>query len=230
MFRMNPISGLIRSLFAVAMPLYAFDPNDPADKEAVQKLIDDAVKPLKEKRDELLAENKRLKKGAEIKPEDVEKLEQERDELKEKLTDAEKAKKDAEKLANQATEALKGEQGYTQKLLIENGLNAALVEAGVSNPVHQKAAAALIRSSNKVEVVVDGENRVAKIGDKDLGAFVKEWAGSDDGKHFVTAQANSGGGAPGGQGKHQQASGNLSGTPQERTAAIGAMFPDLPQS
>jgi hypothetical protein len=38
----------------------------------------------------------------------------------------------------------------------------------------------------------------ALIGDKPIGDFVKEWTGSDAGKHFVTADNNSGGGANGG--------------------------------
>jgi hypothetical protein len=38
----------------------------------------------------------------------------------------------------------------------------------------------------------------ALIGDKPIGDFVKEWTGSDAGKHFVSADNNSGGGANGG--------------------------------
>lgn len=224
---LNPISILVRSLFAAAMPLYAFDPNDAADKAAVQKLIDEAVAPLKEKRDELLGEVKRLKKGVEVKPEDVEKLEAENEALKTQLGEAQKALKTASKTAEDTTNALKGEQSFTQKLLIENGLNAALSAAGVSNPIQLKAAAALIRANSKIEVVADGENRAAKVGDKDLAAFVKEWSQGDEGKHFVSAQQNSGGGAPGNTGTQHKGAGNLGGSKDERNAAIASRFPEL---
>ena len=47
-------------------------------------------------------------------------------------------------------------------------------------------------------VVADGDARKAMVGDKAIGDFVKEWAGSDAGKKFVAAPINTGGGAPGG--------------------------------
>jgi hypothetical protein len=48
--------------------------------------------------------------------------------------------------------------------------------------------------------VTEGEERKALIGDKPLPDYIKEWAGSDVGKKFVAAPANSGGGAGGGGG------------------------------
>lgn len=227
-FSINPISGLIAALFAPAMPLYAFDPNDPADKAALEEAVEKALAPIKAKRDELLSENRRLKQGAEIKPEDLQRVEQERDDLATKLADANKALKTANTQLEGANKALQGEQGYTHKLLVENGLRAALTEAGVSNPVNLKAAMAMIQTGAKVEVVADGENRVAKVGDKPLSEFVKEWSQGDEGKHFVAAQNNSGGGAPGSTQQQHKGAGNLGGTRDERTAAIAARFPNLP--
>jgi hypothetical protein len=55
-----------------------------------------------------------------------------------------------------------------------------------------------------VQIVADGDVRVAKIGDKALSEFVKEWAAGDEGKHFVQAPANNGGGATGGSGAGTQ--------------------------
>ena len=49
-----------------------------------------------------------------------------------------------------------------------------------------------------VVLTADGENRIAKVGDKPLAEFVKAWAVSDEGKAFVDAPGNSGGGAHGG--------------------------------
>lgn len=197
---LNPISFLFRSLFAAAMPMHAFDPNDPADKAAVQKLIDEAVEGLKTSRDQILAENKRLKKGAEVKPEDVEKLENELEATKTQLGDAQKALKTAQKAADDATKALEGERGYNEKLLIDNALTSALTEAGVKDPVYIKAAAALVRAENKFEIKADGADRFAFVGDKKLADFVKEWSQGDSGKAFVSAPGNSGGNA-GGSGK-----------------------------
>lgn len=227
-YSLNPFSRLLHSLLH-GLTFFAIDMNDPADKAAVQKLIDEAVGPLKEKNSELLGELKKARKGAEIKPEDVEKLEAERDALKEQLAEAQKAAKTATKAAEDAAKALQGEQGFTQKLLIENGLQAALSANGVTNPVQLKAAAALIRANAKIEVKVDGENRAAIVGDKDLAAYVKEWAQGDEGKHFVAAQPNSGGGAPGSNNSQHKGAGNLGGTKEERAAAIASRFPELNQ-
>ena len=57
----------------------------------------------------------------------------------------------------------------------------------------------MIERMAKVEI--EGDNRIAKIGDKDLKSFVSEWVSSDEGKHYTEAPANSGGGAQGGGGK-----------------------------
>jgi hypothetical protein len=61
--------------------------------------------------------------------------------------------------------------------------------------VHQKAAMAMLASG--VQIAAEGETRIAKLGDKALADAVKEWASGDEGKHFVAAPANGGGGAPG---------------------------------
>ena len=206
----------------------AYDPNDPADKAAVQDLIDAALAPLASKNKELLGEVKKLKRGAEIDPADFERVERERDEAQAQLADANKAAKAHAKAAEDATAALTGEQGYTQRLLVDNGLRAALAEAGVTNAVQAKAAAALIREQSKIEVKIDGADRKAVVGDKDLLAHVKEWSQSDEGKHFVSAPANTGGGATGGTGAGTGAkTGNLGGSRAERVAGIAARFPDL---
>lgn len=151
----------------------------------------------------LEANNKRLtdelkiaRKSAEISPDQLAAVEAERDKLQADLVAAQKQAKDATKAAETATKSLADEQGFTQKLLIDNGLLETLGKNGVTNPVHQKAAVAMLRSG--VQIVIDGENRVAKVGDKLLADHVKEWAASDEGKFFVAAPNNTGGGANGG--------------------------------
>lgn len=54
------------------------------------------------------------------------------------------------------------------------------------------AAKAMLRGQAAIK---DG---AAVIGDKPLADHVTEWAGTDQGKHFITAPANSGGGGQGG--------------------------------
>ncbi len=230
---MFKVSRLFSFLFAAALPMYAFDPKDPADakilKDAIDEAVDAAVEPLKTHNKTLLGELKKAKKGAEIDPAEFTALEAERDALALKVKDGEKALKTATTQAETAQAALDSEQGYNRGLLVDNGLMAALAEAGVKDPTFAKAAAALIKGSSKIEVVVDGAARTAKVGDKALGAFVKEWSQSDEGKTFVTAPGNGGGGAPGGAGgaaggAPKAVTANLGGTPAERTAAIATQL------
>lgn len=164
---------------------------------AIKDAVEAAVGPLKAKNTELLDEVKSLKKGRAVDPAEVEKLENRIDELTGKLTTAEKAARDAVKAAEKADAALKAEAGFTHRLLVENGLREQLVANGVTSPVHQKYAMAEL--AKLVQISADGDTRVAKVGDKALADFVKEWAGSEEGKHFVAAPANNGGGAPGGR-------------------------------
>lgn len=204
----------------------AFDANDPADQKILEEAVTAAVAKLDKKNKELQSELRKAKQGAEIDPADVERLERELETATNQLAEANKQLKTVSKQAEDAAKALEGEKGYTSKLLVENGLNAALLESGVKNPAHVKAAAALIRTSGQIEIAAEGETRVAKINGKPLADFVKEWAGSDDGKAFVSAPNNAGGGAPGGQqgGAGTPPVGNLGGTPAERVAAINARF------
>lgn len=174
------------------------DLSAPEVQEAIKAAVEAATKPLIEKRDELLGEVKKLRKDSAIKPEDFERLEAERDELQAKLTQANKDLKTATATAEKATKALTDEQGFTTRLLADNGLSDALVKVGVNNPAHLKAVKAML--AGQVQIVADGDTRVAKVGDKALADYVKEWAASDEGKHFVSAAQNNGGGAHGGAG------------------------------
>lgn len=174
----------------------AIDLNSPEVKAAIQEAVDAAIAPLVTKKDELLAENKKLKQGRQISPEDVATLESQIETLKTDLNKATGDLKKANKTAEDATKALETETGFTTKLLADNGLSDALVKAGVTNPAHLKAVKALLAS--QVQIVAEGDTRIAKVGDKPLTEFVTEWAKSDDGKHFVAATQNNGGGAGGG--------------------------------
>lgn len=169
----------------------------PEVQAAIEAAVEAATAPILAKNKELLGELKKAKKGTEVDPQVVTDLEAQVEDLQGKLTEANKAVKTATTNAEKATKALSDEQGFTTRLLADNGLSDALVKVGVNNPAHLKAVKAMLQG--QVQIVTEGDQRIAKVGDKALADHVAEWAKSDEGKHFVTATANSGGGAQGGQ-------------------------------
>ena len=175
------------------------DINSPEVKEAIEAAISEAVTGLKNKNSELLGEIKKLKKNAEISPDDYNALRQEKEELESKLQETNKTLKTAQSDVDKLNKQLLTESEFATKLIVDGGLQAALLENGVTNPVHLKAAKALLMPSAAIKV--EGDKRTAILGDKDIVTAVKEWAAGDEGKHFVAATVNTGGGAPGGGGK-----------------------------
>jgi len=180
-----------------------FDLKDPetiaALKEAASDAAAEATAGLVAKNKELLGKLKKAQKDSTIDPADHAALQAELDEAETKLAASVKALKIATKAADDSKKLYDAEAGVAHNLLVDNGLNAALLANGVKNPVYLEAAVALLKGSVKLEA--DGDKRVAKVGDKLLADHVKEWAASDKGKAFVDAPGNSGGGAPGGAGK-----------------------------
>jgi len=176
----------------------AFDPNDPADKKILADAIEEANAAVAAKNAELLKELKEARKGKAIDPAELEKLEAKIDALEAEKKTLEKTAKDASKRAETAEELAKNESGFVQKLLVDNGLTEALVKANVAKQFLPAVKAML---SGQVALKVDGENRVAVVGDKPLADFVGEWAKGEDGKHYIAAPANGGGGAQGGTDK-----------------------------
>lgn len=203
-----------------------FDANDPDTKAAIAELIAEATEPLQAHAKKLLGELKQAKKGAQVDPADVERLESELEKANAQIAEANKQLKAVSKTADDATKALQAEQSHTQRLLIDNGLAEALAGAGVKDPLLLKAASAMLRETHKPIVSADGEKRVAMVGEKSLSDFVKEWAGGDEGKAFIAAPANTGGGAAGGSNQNHN-TGNLGGTPADRAAALKARHPEL---
>ena len=177
----------------------AFDPNDADAKAAIKAAVDEAVAGLQAKNTELLAKLKKATKDAQIDPAEHAALQSELDATQAKLADATKALKAANADAEKVKKAFEGESKLTHRLLVENGLTDALTKAGVTNPVHLRAAKAML--SGQVQLIAEGDNRIAKVGDKALADYVGEWAKGEEGKYFVAAQQNGGGGAPGGAGK-----------------------------
>ena len=158
--------------------------------------IDDATAPLVKKRDELLKEVKTARKNLENVG-DVEKLQDRIEALETERDTLTKQHKESVKTLETVTKQLESESGFTTRLLLDNGLTDALVSAGVKK---EMLAAVKAMLSTQAKVVTDGDARKAVIGDKGLSEFVTNWAASDEGKHFIQAPANGGGGADGGKG------------------------------
>lgn len=206
----------------------SIDLSSPEAKEAIKAAVEEATSALASKNRELLTELKEARKGKQVSPEEVEKLQSHIDDLTSNLTEAQKQAKAASKEAETARKQLQDAEGYTQRLLVDNGLTDALAKAGVTNPAHMKAVKAML--SGQVQVVAKGDQKIAKVGDKALGDFVGEWAKGDEGKFFVSAPNNSGGSAGGGSPAGGAVKGDLGGDKAARQAALAARFPDLKQS
>jgi len=108
-------------------------------------------------------------------------------------------------------------------LTVENQLDAAIRDAGISEPAFQKAAKRLLAEGVKLH---EGRPIVeTDMGPVGLVDHVKRWV-AGEGKAFVSPA--SGGGASGGKGGGAaKPSGNFGGSREERKAAIKSQFPDL---
>ena len=180
----------------------SIDLNEPEVRDAIKTAIEEAVSGLKAKNGELLTEVKKLRKGQEVDPEDFNRLKEEYEALTDQLSEAQKAVKVSAKTLETVQAQLNAETGFTSKLLVDNGLTDALVKNGIA-PQYLNAAKSMFTS--QAQIVADGDNRTAKIGDKALTDFVKEWSLGEEGKHFIAAPANNGGGSPGGKGSNNSA-------------------------
>jgi hypothetical protein len=168
--------------------------------KAIKEAVEEATKGLKDNLtaalDEAKEAKRKLRAASEIKPEDLTAAEERADKAEAALKDAQKAAKDATTAKERAEKALEAETGFTQRLLIQDGLKSALIANGVKDEDFIDSLTA--KFAGTASVVVEGDARKAMLGDKPLADAIKEWAGSDAGKKFVAAPANSGGGAPGG--------------------------------
>ena len=184
-----------------------------------------AIEALSAKNRELLGEVKlaKAKVKADISPEDYAAIQNEVDALKASL---EKAAKDSAKTVDGLNKQLAEKDSALQSYLIDNGLSDAMIKVGV-RPEMMGAVKALLKSQTLIKV--EGGAYSAMMGELPLAEAVAGWAASDDGKPFVTAPANSGGGAAGanGNGASIQPKGNLSGDKQQRLDAIKSRFPEL---
>jgi hypothetical protein len=185
-----------------------------------------AVDALSAKNRELLGELKTVKakaRGADIDPNEFAALQSANEELLAKLT---KVERESGKTIEGLQKTLQTKDTTLQSYLIDNGLSDALLKANV-RPELMPAVKAMLRANAKL--TDEGGQYKAILGDKPLSDAVLEWAATDEGKHFVAAPANAGGGASGGNsgGNSIQPKGNLGGDKSQRVNAINARFPEL---
>lgn len=173
----------------------SIDLNSPEVKAELEKMVAEATSGLVAKRDELLAEVKKLRKNQEIKPEQLEALEEQIETYKSQLTEAQKMTKQSVAELDRLKKAYETEASFNSKMLVDAGLTDAIAKAGVA-PQYIKAVKSMLAS--QVQVKVEGDERKAVIGDKTLADFIGEWSKSDEGKYFIAAPSNSGGGSTGG--------------------------------
>ena len=188
----------------------AYDPNDPADKAILDKAVKDAleaqkleheeeIQGLRDKNQELLGKLRKARtEGGSENAGEIERLENDLHEAQAKLRKAEGDLRQVNReLATVTSERdtargdLTAERDFSRNELVNNRLTAELVGVNVASQFLDDVTASLARQVTVKEV--DGK-REAFVGDKPLGEFVKEWAGTDKGKHYVTAPANGGGG------------------------------------
>ena len=192
---------------------------DGVDWDAIEKSLGDevkgevekATKPLSEKRDEVLAEKKKLQSrlklfdGVDVEAYNKLKGQIEDLELKEvfEVGDLEAVKTALTSKHQAELDGLKTELSsadtFISNLLVDQGLTNSLLKANVSER-YLPAVKALLKDG--VQIITDettGE-RTAVVGEVPLNGYVEKWAVSEEGKNYITAQNNSGGGAQGGSG------------------------------
>jgi hypothetical protein len=163
--------------------------------EVASAAIEEATEGLKTKNNELLGKIKKWQKLGDIDPVDYQQTISDNERMTSELSAAQKTIKKLSTDFDATKKQYESEAQFASRLLIDNGLNDALIKAGVK-PEMTKAVKALI--APQVKIKAEGDNRSPVIGEKSLSDFVTEWASSDEGKHFVAAPLNQGGGANGG--------------------------------
>lgn len=184
-------------------------------KAIIDEMVESATKGLKAKRDELLSDMKELKerlKGIEAEKADAE------EKAAAKTGDVNKVKEQLEAKHKKEIDALTQTkvklESQLQSHVIGEGLTQALVKAKIA-PALMEAAKALIKTNFKGEIGDNDGKPFAKFDGKAVDEFVTEWAQSDAGKHFVTADGNTGGGSNGTNGNGKAGTGTKSMTRSE---------------
>lgn len=181
--------------------------------EAIKAAVEENTRGLKDKRDELLADNRKLKDERSELSERLQRLEdaqeaaeRERaeaegnvDQIREQVAkEYERKLEKKQKELDAANERAESELSQNRKLLIDNGLTDALTKANVAKDLIPAARARMKELGIELEDV-EGQ-RQALIDGKPLSEYVSEWSQGDEGRHFVAAANNGGGGSNGANG------------------------------
>lgn len=138
-----------------------------------------------------LAKAKAKARGADIDPDEYAKLQTENEDLKFNFT---KAQKDLAKQTDTLTSQLKEKDSALTQYLIDSQLTDSLSKVGVL-PQFMDATKSLLKSQATIRN--DNGSYQALMGEKSISDAVKEWAVSENGKYFVKAPDNTGGGSSG---------------------------------
>lgn len=195
---MKTLIELLKKLGAKDEDITAVEAEIEADKEA-------EVAGLKKKNNELIAKAKAARDGDGGK---VAELQDKIDELSEQIAaakrDGDKAVKALTKERDELKTLADGEKTAVTKLLLDNGLTEALTKAGVKKEL-LPAARAYLKEQGVLSIKSEGDVRkaVAKLAkdgkeaEVSLDDYVVHFATTDEGKAFIPAGSNSGGGAGG---------------------------------
>lgn len=172
--------------------------------KAVQEAVEKATTGLKAKNDELLAAQKKLKDENKDLKDKTEQTEAEKKAAEEaaalKSGDVEKIKKQLEEKHAKEIAKLNEENTATKSkldsVLIDGGIADALVKVNVA-PQYHDAVKALLKTAHKSALVEQDGKVIAHIDGKPITDFITEWSQGDQGKHYVAAPSNGGGGSKG---------------------------------
>lgn len=176
----------------------------------------------KQDREKLRKERDEFKKRASLLPDDMD--EEELQSLIQGILDGDKPKpgdgdgdgkdkdKDAAKVRQQLEQryqkeieqreqALQQKDNQVRRLVVDNGLSAALQKHGVTTPGLQKGAKRLL--ADQVKVVEGDDGGLQAVVDTDMGEvsldqFVKDWVSSEEGQDYLPKTSGSGARGPGG--------------------------------
>jgi hypothetical protein len=171
-------------------------------RQAAESLFDTLENLLAKNANDINTLKASLREKEGIKPEDFARLEKENADLMAKNTEAAGILKKLTKERDESVAKAQSESAANHRLLVDNGLTDALTKAGIRKEL-LPAARALLKEQGIISVETDGDVRraVAKLADGKalpLEDYVlKHFALSDDGKAFIPADGNSGGGAGG---------------------------------
>lgn len=187
--------------------------------EFLNEQIEKAKEPVLRKNEELLASIKTMKNKLKKYPEEDEFLElqekaqladqYEREQLESKGQYDEiisKTKKQYEDKIKEMKESLEAKDQLIKKHVIESKLAEALAEVKCK-PSMLKAAVRLL--TDDIQVVENGDQIETMVGALSISEHIKQWSQTPEGKEFVLAPENTGGGVSGGV--NGQSSGDVSG-------------------